>query len=114
MILSIFYSLTITLSIVNSHYMSYLTHLHNSPDRTRKNTVMDELEAKKGKFIAMLETLKDMSEVTFPDGKYVGQLTVNQLREGKGIFYYPVGDAYFGDWNEDYFHGDGVYLFKSG
>lgn len=114
MILSIFLFPAITFSIVNSHYMSYQAHLRNSPNRTRKNGIMDELEAKKDKFIAMLESLKDTAEVTFPDGKYVGQLTANQLREGKGIFYYPVGDVYFGEWKEDYFHGEGVYLFKSG
>lgn len=85
--------------------MSYLAHLRNSPDKTRKNHIMDGLEAKKDEFIAMLETLKDTAEVTFPDGKYVGQLTASQLREGKGIFYYPVGDVYFGEWKEDYFHG---------
>ena len=44
----------------------------------------------------------------------MGQITAERLREGKGIFHYPVGDAYFGEWREDYFHGEGVYVFRSG
>jgi hypothetical protein len=53
----------------------------------------------------MLDTLPDKVEVSFSDGIYIGQINGEKLREGKGIFSYPIGDVYFGDWKEDYFHG---------
>ena len=39
-------------------------------------------------------------EIRYNDGRYVGQV-VNGLREGKGIYYYPNGDRYEGEWRND-------------
>jgi hypothetical protein len=52
--------------------------------------------------------MQDLVEMDFSDGKYVGQINSGKCRHGKGIFHYPLGDTYFGDWREDYFHGEGV------
>ncbi len=44
----------------------------------------------------------------------MGQLTLERLRSGKGIYTYPEGDIYFGNWQEDEFQGPGVYMHKNG
>ena len=47
--------------------------------------------------------------------KYYGEVNGQTYeKEGKGIIYYPNGDKYFGDWQNDKFHGEGVYVFASG
>jgi len=44
-------------------------------------------------------------EKTFHDGSsYKGELRDNK-RSGKGMYYYKNGDKYFGDWDDDKFHG---------
>ena len=61
-------------------------------------------------------------EIAYPDkGNYIGQVKDSSTRHGKGLYKYPNGDVYFGDWNEDNFHGKGTfntnlgtYAFKSG
>lgn len=48
-------------------------------------------------------------------GCYIGQMTEDQnCRQGQGIYYYPTKDIYFGSWDNDMFHGHGVYIFASG
>ena len=39
--------------------------------------------------------------------------TITQKRSGKGVYYYKVGDLYFGNWNDNVLV-DGTYLFKNG
>lgn len=46
--------------------------------------------------------------------KFEGQLNLQQLKHGKGIYYYPNGDVYVGEWLNDKFHGKGVYIFNLG
>lgn len=36
------------------------------------------------------------------------------IKHGQGIFMYPNGDVYFGSWRDDFFDGEGVYIFASG
>jgi hypothetical protein len=36
------------------------------------------------------------------------------VRQGKGIYFYKNGDIYIGEWFNDLFHGEGVYIFASG
>ena len=43
----------------------------------------------------------------------MGELN-NELRSGKGIYYYATGDVYAGQWANDLFDGDGNYIFASG
>ena len=38
----------------------------------------------------------------------------SEVKEGKGIYYYANHDVYLGDWREDKFHGEGIYLFANG
>jgi hypothetical protein len=52
--------------------------------------------------------------MTFADGYYIGQINPQKMRHGKGLFKYPVGDVYLGGWKDDFFHGQGIYIFASG
>ena len=36
------------------------------------------------------------------------------MKNGKGIYHYPNGDKYVGEWKDDKFHGVGMYLFANG
>ena len=48
-------------------------------------------------------------------GRYTGQLSSTGSREGKGLFRFKeTQDCYFGDWQNDLFHGNGEYLFANG
>jgi len=50
---------------------------------------------------------------TYPDNsKYQGEIQ-NDIRSGKGIYYYANGDKYLGDWKQDKFDGRGVYIFSN-
>ena len=44
----------------------------------------------------------------YNNGKYIGQ-TINNLREGKGIFYFSNGDRYEGDFKKDLKEGKGIF-----
>ena len=56
---------------------------------------------------------------TDEDGKpvfqstYTGQYVAN-LKDGEGIFEYPDGGKYQGNWRHDKRHGDGVYWYPNG
>ena len=39
---------------------------------------------------------------------------LQDLRNQKGIYHYPNGDKYVGEWKDDRFHGHGIYLFANG
>ena len=41
------------------------------------------------------------------DSKYLGQMQGND-RHGWGIYYYPTGDIYAGEWEHSTFHGTGM------
>jgi hypothetical protein len=62
-------------------------------------------------FENIISRIQKTATISYSDGKYNGEIDENKLRSGRGIFYYSVGDVYFGDWRNDYFHGDGVYKF---
>ncbi len=47
-------------------------------------------------------------ELTYPDGKYVGEI-VNGKRHGKGVMYYSGGNKYDGEWKDDKRTGKGVF-----
>ena len=42
------------------------------------------------------------------DSKYLGQIQGND-RHGWGIYYYPTGDIYAGQWEHSTFHGTGTH-----
>jgi len=44
---------------------------------------------------------------------YTGQYVAN-LKEGEGVFEYPDGGKYQGNWRHDKRHGDGVYWYPNG
>ena len=46
--------------------------------------------------------------------KYEGDLNNQGLKQGRGIYHYPNGDKYLGDWFNDQFNGKGVYIFAMG
>lgn len=80
-----------------------------------KNEVLRTYNLRKNEFIQRLQAIPELVEVTYPDGGvYLGQLTADKSRSGKGIYTYPEGDIYFGSWQDDYFHGQGVYIHKNG
>lgn len=45
-----------------------------------------------------------ISNVLADGAKYEGQI-FNELRNGKGAYFYKNGDAYIGDWKNDLFNG---------
>lgn len=50
-----------------------------------------------------------MMEISYPDGgHYIGQIKDSTNRHGKGLYKYPNGDLYFGDWVDDFFTGKGI------
>ena len=46
-------------------------------------------------------------------GKYSGEF-VNNLKQGKGTFYFYDGSKYTGNWKNNLKHGNGTYIFKDG
>jgi len=38
----------------------------------------------------------------------------NELKSGKGIYIYKNKDVFLGDWKDDKFHGNGIYIFSDG
>ena len=52
--------------------------------------------------------------MTFSDGFYCGKINAHKMRHGKGLFKYPAGDTYIGEWKDDIFHGQGIYIFREG
>jgi hypothetical protein len=62
------------------------------------------------------ELKKNIVSKNYKDGsKYEGTLLKNtDIKEGKGIYYYTNNDVYLGDWKEDKFDGNGIYLFANG
>ena len=52
-------------------------------------------------------------EVRYINGRYVGQL-VNELREGKGVYYFNNGDKYEGEWKKNNVDGKGIYYYDTG
>ena len=38
----------------------------------------------------------------------------NNMREGKGIYYFKNGNRYEGDWKKNLQHGKGIFYFKGG
>ena len=45
---------------------------------------------------------------------YESFIRIQDLRNNKGIYHYPNGDKYVGEWKDDRFHGVGIYLFANG
>jgi len=86
----------------------------NQPQPT-KNEILRGYNIRKNEFIQHLQSGQDLLSVSYPDGStYLGQLSQDRLRQGRGIYTYPEGDIYFGTWNRDEFHGEGVYLYSNG
>merc|ERR1712100_490914 len=70
-----------------------------------------------------IKTVTDEEGVTAPalddDGKPIFQSTytgayVANLKDGEGVFEYPDGSKYQGNWRHDKRHGDGVYWYANG
>ena len=55
-----------------------------------------------------------VSEIRLKDGGRFEGSIINGVKMGKGIYYYPNGDTYLGDWENNAFHGQGIYIFASG
>lgn len=85
----------------------------HSHHRILRTDISLEYTNKKNEFIARLKALPDTVEMNLSDGFYIGQIDSNQQRNGKGLFKYH-GNVYFGGWKDDFFHGQGVYIFQSG
>lgn len=52
---------------------------------------------------------------TYSDSaRYEGEMTPQGLKQGRGIYHYPNGDKYLGEWHADHFNGQGVYIFAMG
>ena len=80
-----------------------------------RNEILRSYNMRKNEFIESVQSLSDTVEIGYPDGsRYVGQVREGQVRNGKGIYYYPSGDLYFGSWAEDEFSGAGVYMHGNG
>ena len=57
---------------------------------------------------AKLPEDQQLMEISYPDGgQYIGQIKGSATRHGKGLYRYPNGDLYFGDWKDETFHGEG-------
>ena len=85
----------------------------NQPQPTA-NEILRGYNVQKNEFVQHLQSVSDLLEVNYPDGStYLGQLSQDRLRHGKGIYTYPEGDVYFGTWNRDEFHGRGIYLYSN-
>ena len=54
------------------------------------------------------------SKIFKDNSKYEGELTLNDVKIGKGIYYYSNGDRYLGEWYNDTFNGKGIYIFSFG
>lgn len=46
--------------------------------------------------------------------KYEGEMNELDQKHGIGIYQYPNGDKYFGEWANDLFNGQGTYVFNMG
>lgn len=49
-----------------------------------------------------------------PADTYIGQRNIWKKRHGKGIYYYPNGDIYDGQWKNNKKHGFGQYTYHNG
>ena len=48
------------------------------------------------------------------ESTYVGEIDQHHRKQGKGLYKYSNADLYLGEWEQDYFHGIGTYLFHTG
>lgn len=85
-----------------------------------KTNLQEEGQEKIAKFLA---SLKDdygrlrpgIKELTYPDGgTYIGEVSLDSVRDGRGMYKYSNGDVYYGGWKQEKFHGKGRYMFSSG
>ena len=86
---------------------------HSTPSKDSSTfDVQNIYHKKKLEYENIVNRIPNSANVAFSDGKYIGEMAENKYRSGKGIFYYNVGDVYFGEWKNDNFHGNGVYTFS--
>ena len=52
--------------------------------------------------------------ITQATDTYHGERNIKHERHGKGVYFYPNGDVYDGDWHKNMKHGYGQYVFQSG
>ena len=53
--------------------------------------------------------------IDYPDGcRYVGDVSANGVRHGRGTLYFPNGDKYKGDYKDNEKEGRGAYYFADG
>jgi hypothetical protein len=48
------------------------------------------------------------------NSRYYGQIIEDGIRHGMGIFETEKGDIYMGDWQNDTYHGYGMYIYNEG
>ena len=55
-----------------------------------------------------------MEKIHYSDGSlYIGMMN-NGIRQGKGIYYFSHKEIYGGDWKQDRFDGNGIYIYDNG
>lgn len=85
---------------------------HSTPSKDSSTfDIQNIYHKKKLQYETIVNRIPNFTNVAFTDGKYIGEIVENKIRSGRGIFYYHVGDVYFGEWKNDNFHGNGVYTF---
>ena len=52
-------------------------------------------------------------KIEYDNGKYVGEIK-NNMRDGKGVYYYNSDNRYEGDWKNDKREGKGILISSSG
>ena len=61
----------------------------------------------------MININNNIQNKTYDNGRYEGDI-LNNLIEGKGIFYYNNGDKYEGDWKNNIREGKGILFYNNG
>ena len=56
----------------------------------------------------MMSEKKEIQVIEYENGTYTGEV-VNGVREGKGKFVMNNGAVAYGEWVNDFMHGEGIY-----
>ena len=91
-----------------------IKELENKNEKLKKeiNNIKIKYENLLNEYNKYKETNKEIIK-QYDFGYYEGQIK-NNKREGKGIFYWNVGDRYKGQWKNDLKEGKGIYYYNNG
>lgn len=75
--------------------------------------MMERYEKSKWEFEFDCSFSNRMESKVYHNGKYFGEMTNNE-RDGRGIYYWNIGDMYKGEWKEGKKEGKGIFSSSKG